>query len=74
MHAILSMLFVHFIINYISRDLDNTKILLYKFFVRHLVVKPACVNAPLAFYVFNTQRRHAVSRTPMHRAHNRLSC
>jgi len=28
--------------NYISRDLNNTKILLYKLFVRYLVVKPAC--------------------------------
>jgi len=31
--------------NYTLRDLDNTKILLYKFFVRCLVVKPASVNA-----------------------------
>jgi len=30
---------------YISRDLDNTKILSYK-----LVVKPACVNAAFASY------------------------
>jgi len=37
----LSLLFM----NYISRNLDNTKILLYKFFIRYLVVKPACVNA-----------------------------
>jgi len=29
---------------YISRDLDNTKILLYKLFVRYLFVKPACGN------------------------------
>jgi len=33
------------LISYISRDLDNTKILLYKLFVRYLVVKPECVNA-----------------------------
>jgi len=31
--------------NYISRDIDNTKILFYKLFFRYLVVKPACVNA-----------------------------
>jgi len=29
----------------ISRDLDNTKILLFKLFVRCLVVKLACVTA-----------------------------
>jgi len=28
-------------INYISRDFDNMKILLYKLFVRNLVAKPA---------------------------------
>jgi len=37
MPAILSRLSILFI-NYISRDLDNTKILLYKFFVRYLIV------------------------------------
>jgi len=31
-------------INYILRDLDNKKILLYKLSVRYLVIKPACVN------------------------------
>jgi len=31
----------------VSRGLDNTTILLYKFFVRYLVVKPAYVNAAL---------------------------
>jgi len=31
-----------------SRNLDNTKILLYKLFVRYLVVKRACVYAALA--------------------------
>jgi len=46
MPAILSRLSILFI-NYIPRDLDNTKILLYKLYVRHLVVKPACVNTPL---------------------------
>jgi len=46
MFAILSKLSILFI-NYILRDLDNTKILLYKLFVRYLVVKPACVNAAL---------------------------
>jgi len=48
MSAILSRLPVLFI-NYTSilRDLDNTKILLYKLFVRYLVVKPTCVNAAL---------------------------
>jgi len=44
MPAILSKLSIIFI-NYISRNLDNTKILLYKFSFRYLVVKPACVNA-----------------------------
>jgi len=29
---------------YISRNLDNTKLLLYKLFVLYLVVKPVCVN------------------------------
>jgi len=46
MPAILSRLSILFI-NYISRDLDNTKILLYKLFIRYLVVKPVCVNAAL---------------------------
>jgi len=35
--------------NYILRELDNTKILLYKLFVRYLVVKPVCSNAALVF-------------------------
>jgi len=42
--ALLSRLFDLFK-NYISRDFDNTKILLYKLFVWYLVIKPACVNA-----------------------------
>jgi len=37
----LSILFL----NYISRDLYNPKILLYKLLFWYLVVKPACVNA-----------------------------
>jgi len=40
----LSRLFIFFI-NYISRELDNTKILSWKLSVRYLVVKPACVNS-----------------------------
>jgi len=44
MLAILSRLSSLFI-NYLSYGLDNTKMLLYNFFVRYLVVKPACVNA-----------------------------
>jgi len=28
-------------------ELENTKILLYKLFVRYLVIKPACVNAAM---------------------------
>jgi len=32
-------------INYIFRDIDNTKVVLYKLFVRYLVVKPACINS-----------------------------
>jgi len=44
MLAILSRLFILFI-NYISHDLDNPKILIYKLSFWYLVVKPACVNA-----------------------------
>jgi len=44
MPAILSRLSIIFI-NYLSRDLKNTKILLYKLFVRYLVVKPTSINA-----------------------------
>jgi len=44
MPAILSRLSILFI-NYISRDFDYIKILLYKLFVCYLVVKLACVNA-----------------------------
>jgi len=33
----------------ILRDLDNTNRLLYKLFVRYLIVKPACVNAALVY-------------------------
>jgi len=43
MPAILSRLSIF--INYILRELDNKKILLYKLSVRYLVVKPARVNA-----------------------------
>jgi len=50
MSTILSRLSILFI-NYISRDLDNTKILLYKLFVRYLRVKLACVNKALVSYV-----------------------
>jgi len=32
-------------LNYILSNLDYTSIVLYKLFVRYLVVKPACVNA-----------------------------
>jgi len=46
MLAILSRLSIFFINPYM-RDLDNTKILLYKLLVRYLVVKLACVNAAL---------------------------
>jgi len=42
----LNRLSILFII-YISRDLENKKILLYTLFVRYLIVKPACVNAAL---------------------------
>jgi len=44
MFAILSRLSI-FLINHISRDLDNKKIILYKFFVWYLVVTPVRVNA-----------------------------
>jgi len=50
MLAILSRLSILFI-NYISRDLDKPKILLYKLFFRYLVVKPACVNAALVVLI-----------------------
>jgi len=46
MPAILSRLSIRFKY-YILRDLDKSKILLFKLFVRYLVVKPACVNAAL---------------------------
>jgi len=46
MLVMLSRLYVLFV-NYISRDLDNTKILLYKLFFRYLVVKAACVKSAL---------------------------
>jgi len=44
MPAISSRLSILFI-NYISRDLDNIKLLLYNLLFRYLVVKPACINA-----------------------------
>jgi len=44
MPAVLSRL-SNLFINYISRDLDNTKILLYKLSIWYLVVKPVRVNA-----------------------------
>jgi len=44
MLAILSSISILFI-NYILRDLDNRKILLYKLSFLYLVVKPVCVNA-----------------------------
>jgi len=46
MPAVLSRLSILFL-TIILRDLDNTKIHLYKFFVWYLVVKPACVNVAL---------------------------
>jgi len=49
MPAILSRLSILFI-NCTLCDLDNTKLLLYKLFVRYLVSKPACVNAALKTY------------------------
>jgi len=50
MPAISSRLSILFI-NSILLDLDNTKILLNKLFVRYLVFKPACVNAALIYYL-----------------------
>jgi len=50
MPAILSRLSILFKNYILSRDLKNTKILLYKLFVRYLDVKPTCVNAALDFY------------------------
>jgi len=49
MFAILSRLFILFI-NEVSRDRDNTKMLLNKLFIRYLVVKRACVNAATAMF------------------------
>jgi len=51
MPAILSRLSVLFI-NYILRDSDHTNIPLCKLFVWYLVVKPACVNATLANFIY----------------------
>jgi len=48
MSVILSRLSILFI-NYIMRDLADTKILLYKLFIRYLVVKPACINYKYLF-------------------------
>jgi len=53
MPAILRRLSILFI-NYISRDLDNTKILLYKLSIRYLVVKSVRENAALSFYCFES--------------------
>jgi len=47
MPAIFSRLSI-LLINYVLGDLDKTKILLYKLFVRYLVVKPASVNVASA--------------------------
>jgi len=55
MPAILSRFSILFI-NYISCDLNSTKILLYKLFVQYLVVKLACVNAELNT-VFAVERK-----------------
>jgi len=44
--AIISRLYIFFI-NYTLRDFDSTNKLLYKLFVRYLVVKPTCVNVAL---------------------------
>jgi len=46
MPAILSRLSILFV-NYISRDPNNTKTLLYKLFIQCLFVKRVCVNAAL---------------------------
>jgi len=51
MPAILSRL-SFLLIKFIFRDLDNTKIFLYKLYVLYLVVKPACVIAALDNNIF----------------------
>jgi len=51
MSAILSRI-INLFITIISRDLDNSKIIFYKLFVRYLVVKLACVNAALVIDSF----------------------
>jgi len=50
MFAILSRLYIIFL-NFILHDLNNLKILLYKLFVRNLIVKPVCVNAALGTHL-----------------------
>jgi len=52
MPAILSRLSILFI-NYISRDLDNTKVILFKFFVRYVVVKPTCTSINVALILIS---------------------
>jgi len=72
MPKILSRLSILFI-NYKSRDLDNTKILLYKLFVRYLVVKPACVNAALDMKAIannKTQNSIKISELPIENKQN----
>jgi len=48
MPAISNMFSILFI-NYISRDLDNSKILSNKLLIRYVVVKPACVTRHKTF-------------------------
>jgi len=49
-------------INYMLRDLDNTKTLLYKHFVRYLDVKLACVNAALVSFSTAINKQKFVKR------------
>jgi len=50
MLAIRSKLYLLFT-NKTLRELDNKKILLYKFSVRYLIIKLACVNAALVVFL-----------------------
>jgi len=51
MPAILNKLSIFFIY-YVSRDLDNSKIVSHELLIRYLVVKPAYVNAALFNFPF----------------------
>jgi len=49
------------------RDLDNTNTLLYKLYVRYLVVKPTCINAALVIGLQQIVFRYNASLQHSHR-------